>query len=189
MGKDGRRYCKESSELRHRQCILPLYVYDHMQKTGEDHGIIISPYSKAVQATIDGGVTVFEADTLDELAMQLDIDPAGLAEEIEHYNSLCELGVDMDFGKTEGMVPFAEGPFYGIEVSATVTQTSGGLVTNNDSQVLGLKLFADGGAARVPIPGLYAGGTVTGYNFKWGYALSNALTRGRTAVKHALASV
>ena len=122
------------------------------------------------------------------LAEQLGIDPAGLAEEIEHYNSLCELGVDTDFGKTEGMVPFVEGPFYGIEVSATVTQTSGGLVTNNDSQVLALKLYSDGGAAREPIPGLYAGGTVTGYNFKWGYALSNALTRGRTAVKHALAN-
>lgn len=187
VGKDGHRYCKESSELRHRQCILPLYVYDHMQKTGEDHGIIVSPYSKAVQATMDGGVTVFVDDTLEGLAGQLGVDAAGLAEEVEHYNALCELGVDTDFGKTEGMVPFVEGPFYGIEVSATVTQTSGGLVTNNDSQVLALRLYADGAVAREPIPGLYAGGTVTGYNFKWGYALSNALTRGRTAVRHALA--
>ena len=37
-----------------------------------------------------------------------------------------------------------------------------------------------------PIPGFYGTGQIIGYEFKWGHALSNALTRGRAAVRHAL---
>lgn len=186
VGLDGKRYCRESSELRHRQCILPLNVFQHMKDEGSDHGMIVSPASSAVQATIDAGVEVVQADTLEELAAKMGIDAAGLLDEIEHYNEMCSAGYDADFGKTEGMVPFEEGPFYGMEVKSTVTQTSGGLKTNNNSQVLRFCLYENGSASMEPIPGLYAGGQITGYEFHWGYALSNALTRGRTAVMHAL---
>lgn len=139
-----------------------------------------------MQATIDAGVQMIEADTIEGLAEKMGIDVEGLVSEISRYNAMCEAGFDSDFRKTEGMVPFTEGPFYGMEVNATVTQTSGGLRTNNNSQVMRFRLYEEGEGIMEPIPGLYAGGQIIGYEFKWGYALSNALTRGRTAVKHAL---
>ena len=189
VGVDGRRYTHESSEIRRRQAILPLEVFQHIKDEGSEWARIIAPYSEAVQASIDAGVQMIQADTIESLAEQMGIDAAGLTVEIAHYNEMCAAGFDSDFQKTEGLVPFTEGPFYGMEVNATVTQTSGGLRTNNNSQVLRFSLFEDGAASMEPIPGLYAAGQIIGYEFKWGYALSNALTRGRTAVKHALGIV
>lgn len=186
VGVDGKRYARESSELRRRQAILPLEVFQHLKEEGLEWGRIIAPYSEAVQATIDAGVQMIEADTIEGLAEKMGIDVEGLVSEISRYNAMCEAGFDSDFRKTEGMVPFTEGPFYGMEVNATVTQTSGGLRTNNNSQVMRFRLYEEGEGIMEPIPGLYAGGQIIGYEFKWGYALSNALTRGRTAVKHAL---
>lgn len=186
VGIDGKRFARESSELRRRQAILPLEVFQHIKDEGSEWGRIIAPYSEAVQATIDAGVQMVEADTIEELAEKMGIDVEGLVAEIAHYNEMCESGFDSDFSKDEGMVPFVEGPFYGMEVNATVTQTSGGLRTNNNSQVLRFRLYEEGEGVMEPIAGLYAAGQIIGYEFKWGYALSNALTRGRTAVKHAL---
>ena len=189
VGADGKRYAHESSELRRRQAILPLEVFAHIKAEGSEWGRIIAPYSEAVQASIDAGVQMIQADTLDELAEKMGIDKAGLSEEIAHYNEMCATGFDADFGKDEGMIPFVEGPFYGMEVNATVTQTSGGVRTNNNSQVLKMRLYEEGEGVLEPMEGLYAAGQIIGYEFKWGYALSNALTRGRTAVKHALGIV
>lgn len=186
VGKDGKRFTRESSELRHRQNILPLEVFQHMKDEGAEWGMIIAPYGEAMQKTIDAGVQVIEANTIEELAEKMGIDKDGLVAEIAHYNEMCAAGFDSDFRKNEGMIPFEEGPFYGMEVNATVTQTSGGLRTNNNSQVLRFKLYEEGDGVMEPIPGLYGAGQIIGYEFKWGHALSNALTRGRAAVRHAL---
>lgn len=186
VGLDGKRFMAESSDVRLRQAVLPIEVYRHIQDEGAEWGRIIAPYSEAVQATIDAGVEMIQADTIEELADKMGIDKKGLVEEIAHYNEMCAAGFDTDFQKTEGLVPFEEGPFYGMEVNATVTITSGGLRTNNNSQVMRFRLHEDGEGCMEPMPGLYAGGEIVGYQFKWGHALSNALTRGRTAVKHGL---
>ncbi|MDR9824902.1 glycosyltransferase, partial [Vibrio sp. FNV 38] len=42
---------------------------------------------------------VFKADTIEELAEQIGIDPAALKETVDQYNGFCETGVDEEFGK------------------------------------------------------------------------------------------
>lgn len=192
VGADGKRFTRETSSTIYRQTKLPFEVYTKMTSDGADHMTIIAPECQAIQDTIDAGVQVFSDDTIEGLAEQLGIDPTGLADEIERYNGFCASGVDEDFGRdgssNEALVPFEQGPFYGIQIVATVTITSGGLKINNDSQVMRYCLYEDGSDSIEPIPGLYAGGEISFYEFHWGFALSNALTRGRAAATHALAN-
>lgn len=46
--------------------------------------------------------TVFRADTIEELAEQIDIDPAVLKDTHDTFNSYVESGVDADFGRAAG---------------------------------------------------------------------------------------
>ncbi len=65
--------------------------------------------------------TVVEAETLEELAKMLDIDYAGLSEQINTWNSAVASGVDtewnrpmMDDFQFGAMTPIEQGPFYGL---------------------------------------------------------------------------
>lgn len=47
----------------------------------------------------NNGVSIFVADTLEELADKAGIDQAGLLSEVARYNAFCRKGEDEDFGK------------------------------------------------------------------------------------------
>lgn len=104
------------------------------------------------QLIADG--SVLKADTLEELAEQIGCDPAVLVAEIERYNSFCESGEDLDFGKVKLGEQIDVGPFYATPRSPSIHHTMGGLEINADAQVLD----ANGNV----IPGFYAAGEVTG---------------------------
>lgn len=92
-----------------------------------------------IQASFEAGVengTILKADTLEELAAQLDIDPTCLAKTVDRYNELCETGVDTDhFKASEFMIAIKEPPFYACENTANLLVTLGGLDVTPDMQV------------------------------------------------------
>jgi len=91
---------------------------------------------------------MIQADTIEELATQLGLDPAALTATVEAYNN----GEDK-FGRTSmGKVTVA--PFYGVEVQPSSHYTMGGLAFNKDAQILDTE--------GNPIPGLYGAGEVLG---------------------------
>ena len=92
--------------------------------------------------------------TLEELSKALGIDAAGLAASVEQYNADAADGAQ---NAALEAVPVraldAEGPYYGVRVEAANHMTKGGVLTNENAQVL----TEEGDV----VPGLYAAGEVT----------------------------
>jgi succinate dehydrogenase/fumarate reductase flavoprotein subunit len=111
------------------------------------------------------------ANTLVELAMKLEIDPQVLLATVEKYNKDCETAKSQPGGQADpnggtipgagnqaGMMgaaqmPVEKGPFYAIFSQRFRQCTHGGIIVNEDQEVLDPK-------GNV-MPGLYAGGDCT----------------------------
>ncbi|MDO4548846.1 MAG: FAD-binding protein [Clostridia bacterium] len=105
-----------------------------------------------MQKAIDMGF-VFKADTIEDLARQLDIDPATLRATFDRYQSFCENGVDEDYGKDPSLLREYEqtGPYYAVQAFPYPYGSTGGLDVDEQLRVL----KSDG---ETPIHGLYAVG-------------------------------
>lgn len=96
------------------------------------------------------------ADTLEELAAIVNMDPATLTATVDTYNSYVEAGNDADFGRPVEYMnkQINEGPYYIVEQKPRFATTMGGLVVNTSLQVLNTN--------DEVIPGLYAAGETVG---------------------------
>lgn len=104
----------------------------------------------------------YEADTIEELAEKIDIDPIVLAETVERYNQLCEQGRDDDFGKAPWHLnPVNVPPYKAFKENYHFYGMSSGVKVNNKLQVVD-------GEWNV-IPGLYAAGNCVGWRMGSGY--------------------
>lgn len=135
-----------------REHLMALPMSDRYVTAMPDH-TPITAIDDILQAGMDAGF-IYKADTLQELAEILGIDPSALTNTIEKYNSDCEAGVDSQFGKAEKYLRALdeEGPYYAVTGCAYCYATSGGLDVNENLQVL----MADG---ETVINGLYATGS------------------------------
>ena len=131
------------------------------------------------------------ADTLEELAKKLGIDPTGLRQTVDKYNKDIETtGVDSVFGRQtqlgiEGKpLPLKTPPFYGFRCTGSTSSFKGGVKINGKAQVV--NQYGE------VIPHLYVAGEVTGG--LWGHdgtylpctMVSASMTYGRIAAKNAL---
>jgi tricarballylate dehydrogenase len=139
-------------------------------------------------------VTKVRADTIEELADQMLIDPAGLRRTIDDFNAAV---TDTPFNpsvldgkesrppgqppKTNWAVPIDEPPYEAYAVACGITFTFGGLRVDTEARVLD-------GEDR-PIPGLFAAGELIGglfyYNYPGGSGLMAGAVFGRTAGSNA----
>jgi succinate dehydrogenase/fumarate reductase flavoprotein subunit len=138
------------------------------------------------------------ADTLEELASKVGIDPAGLAETVTRFNRFADEGRDQDFHRGESLYDKFYGdpekqpnpnlgalrkpPFYALQVHPGTIGTKGGARVTVDAQVLRV-----GGE---PIAGLYAAGNVIAAPAGSGYpgagaTIGSAMTFGYLAGRHA----
>lgn len=80
---------------------------------------------------------VYKADTIEELAAMIGLDPATLAETVSTYNGYCETGVDAEFGKDAALLTkVGEGPYYALAMASYSYNTCAGLDVNENMQVL-----------------------------------------------------
>lgn len=106
----------------------------------------------AAEALSDSGKSVYQADTIEELATQIGVDGTTLAAQLSRYNELCIAGRDSDFGKeAEMMVPMEAGPYWAFEHGLFYFSTIGGIKTNRNFEVCDVD--------DNPIGGLWAVGT------------------------------
>lgn len=154
--------------------------------------------ASSIQTFVDNGY-LKRADSLRELAVQCNIDPAGLEAEIAKFNGFAEKGVDSDFGRGGNALSRLMGdprvkpnpalgkierpPFYAVTIWPMDVGTSGGLVTDEYARVLRV----DGSV----IPGLYASGNATapvvGPCYPGaGASIGAGITFGYVAARHAL---
>ncbi|WP_071394367.1 flavocytochrome c [Bacillus tuaregi] len=127
--------------------------------------------------------SIYKADTLEDLALQLGMEKDALVNEIAKYNGYIENKNDPDFGKANFGPKLETGPFYATPRSPSVHHTMGGLAIDTSARVLN--------AENQPIPGLYAAGEVTGGihagNRLGGNAIADILTYGKIAGQSAAA--
>lgn len=110
---------------------------------------------------------VYRADTLEELAELIGIDPDKMAASIKRYNDMVAAGQDIDFYKQkEFLFPVEEAPFYASKVGVALLAIVGGLKINTDLQVLDNK--------KQPIAGLYATGNCSGDLYQIDYPINMA---------------
>jgi tricarballylate dehydrogenase len=110
------------------------------------------------------------AESIEELAVRIGVDPVPLADTVEQFNAAIDESVPYDRtvrdGRhTAGLAPDKSNwalaldtpPYFAIPVTGGITFTFGGVKVNTDAQVLN--------AGGRPIPGLYASGDVLGLFF------------------------
>ena len=122
---------------------------------------------------------VFKGETVEELAQQINVEPAVLQETFDKWNEACHTGVDPEFGRPNFAenVWLEEGPFYASIRTPAIHHTMGGVKVDPELHVL----REDGSV----IAGLYAAGEVTGgvhgSNRLGANAVPDALSNGREA--------
>jgi 3-oxosteroid 1-dehydrogenase len=143
-----------------------------------------------------------KADSLEGLARQIGIDPHSLVDSVDRFNTYAATGQDPDFHRGESQYnksmgdpankpnpslgPIETPPFYATEIYPGDVGTAGGVITNENAQVLD--------HSDEPIPGLYATGnmtaTVMGRTYPGaGASIANTTTFGYIAARHAAGSL
>lgn len=126
--------------------------------------------------------TLFRADTLEELAVKVGMDPAVLVDTVSKYNGYVDAGIDPEFHKDTFSLKVEKAPFYATPRQPAVHHTMGGLKIDVATRVLDEN--------NQPIKNLYAAGEVAGGihagNRLGGNALADIFTFGRIAGKTAV---
>ncbi|WP_158586780.1 FAD-dependent oxidoreductase [Aurantiacibacter zhengii] len=141
---------------------------------------------------------ILMANTIEELAMRINVDPVALKHTIERYNSHAKKGEDKDFGKGRSsynrsvgdpdvrpnpcIAPLQVSPFFALKLYPGNLGTSRGLKTDLSACVLD--------SYGEPIEGLYAAGNDADAIFRGNYpgpgtSLGLAITGGYIAGLHA----
>ncbi|WP_437882802.1 FAD-dependent oxidoreductase [Pseudomonas sp. LRF_L74] len=152
-------------------------------------------------ALVEAGY-LFRADSAEQLASAIGVEPQRLRSTLERYNADARQGLDQDFGKGGNSynrymgdpehkpnpcnAPLLQAPWYAIRIHTGDLGSARGLVTNGSAQVLD--------AAGQPIPGLYAAGNDMNSLMKGTYpgpgiTIGPGLTFGYLAASHAAARI
>jgi 3-oxosteroid 1-dehydrogenase len=136
--------------------------------------------------------TLFRSDTVEGLAEQIGVDPAGLAETVTRFNEMARTGVDTDFQRGGSaydkyygdptnkpnpcLGPIDQAPFYAVKIVPGDLGTKGGVVTDEHARALRpdgsviAGLYAAGNASAAVMGHTYAGaGSTIGPAIVFGY--------------------
>lgn len=130
----------------------------------------------AIESYIKKGI-VTEADTIEELAEMIDINPEALADTMRTYAEYQQSGTDEEFGRADMALPLTASKFYAAVCAPAIHHTMGGVKIDTTTAVLK--------EDNTAIPGLFAAGEVTGgvhgANRLGGNAVTDIVVFGRQA--------
>ncbi len=107
------------------------------------------------EAFAQGNTNIYVADSIEELASKIGVDPNTLRETVEEYNRCCDDHRDSLFAKPRKYLrPIRKPKFYAIKAFAIFLGTLGGIRINHRLEAVD--------KAGDPIPGLYAVGNDAG---------------------------
>jgi 3-oxosteroid 1-dehydrogenase len=167
----------------------------------------------AILDTKRGLETMKRADTLEELAEQVGLDPAAVTATVSQFNEYARTGVDLDFHRGEdewdqgwgdpnnlpnnSLGTIERPPFYAHKVIPGALATRGGLRVNADGQVLSAAppfdpipgLYAAGNSSNGSVAGAYTGaGATIGAAMTFGYVIGRRVASGVDAPAPAAAA-
>ena len=170
----------------------------HVIEKGIDRGVGMDnppgtrpvDFDKELKAAVEKGSTdVFVADSIEELARKIGVNPTVLKATVDEYNGFCEKGHDDLFAKDPKYLRPLKGPkFYAVKARTVFLGTLGGIKINHNMEVVDKK-------GKV-IPGLYAVGFDAGgmwgdsYSIRdssgasAGFATNSGRIAGRNALKY-----
>ena len=97
----------------------------------------------------------FGADSIEELARKMDVDPVVLKTTVERYNTFCAQRYDVEFAKDpEYLIPLNGPRFYAAKARTCFLGTMGGIKINHKTEAVD--------EYGTPIAGLYAAGLDAG---------------------------
>jgi len=186
---NGKRFYDEAT----RKTYYGLLSKEGMRQPGGNYWLVYDEkVAKQLQPWMLGKIKPYQADTIEEVAKKAGVDPKGLKETVDKYNSdIKSVGYDTVFdrrtlGGIDGTpVTVDNPPFYAVKLVVATSSFKGGLKINARCQVVN--------QYDEVIPGLYAAGELTGG--LWGAdgtylpntMVPAAMTLGRIAGRNAVA--
>jgi len=123
-----------------------------------EYGKPWTDYADSIKKEIDRYIeagTCVTADTLEELAVRMEVPVDNFTKTVARYNEHYKNGVDTDYGKrAELLTGIDKPPFYALKFGPSLLNVFGGFITDTKMNVLD--------SERSPIPGLYATGMIAG---------------------------
>jgi 3-oxosteroid 1-dehydrogenase len=199
----GRRFCNESNsyvevgKAMYANKAVPCWmVFDDGYVRRYVAGA--NPLKRRLPASLIESGAVKRADTIGDLARQIEVPADALAQTVQRFNQFAAKGLDPDFGRGQSAYndclgdpghrpnaaigPLERAPYYATKVYPADVGTCGGVITNEHAQVLDEQ-------NRV-IDGLYATGnttaTVMGRTYPGaGASIASSMVFGYVAARHA----
>jgi 3-oxosteroid 1-dehydrogenase len=191
-------YCKGMLERHKTIAAVPSWAVFDSQYTRKYMLAGTMPGTKKPQHWFDSGY-LKRANTIEELARLLNIEPAKLKATVERFNGFVARNRDEDFHRgeraydrwlgdpfhkpSETLGAIAEGPFYAVPVVPGDVGTYGGVVTDQHARVLRADgtiiqgLYATGVSTASVMGRSYPGaGSSVGPSFVWGYVAAKHVT-------------
>lgn len=180
VNKEGNRFVDEGARrdvmtkglMEQTDAFMWVIVDKHSYPTGDTK----NNFNETIDDLVAAG-RAYKADTLEDLAKQIGVDPANLVNAVENFNKAVDGTISDEFGRTLFADKIDTAPFYAGARVPTVHHTMGGVEINENAQVLD----SNGNV----IKGLYAAGEVTGgihgTNRLGGNALADIAVFGRIA--------
>lgn len=174
VNRDGRRFANETIEMamlcnylrseKDAGHYCQIFDSDYMTQAAKWPGRLVDPEGlknympedpSPKKGVFPSQINTFVANSVEELAKKLQVNPKNLVATVRRYNELVAAGRDEDFGKpAELMAPVLRTPFYGIHRRLRISAVISGVLVDERHQAID----ADGG----PIKGLYMVGNVAG---------------------------
>ena len=156
-------------------------LYDKTPSHGWNQMVDQYDWSDSNEAELAKG-WIKKADTIEDLADQINHDPAVLQDTINKWNYSCELGEDIEYERKLMLNPLVTAPFYAVELSPAMLNTQGGPRRNTKAQII----RPDGS----PIPRLYSSGelgSIYSYLYQGTGNIGECFAFGRIAARNAVA--
>ena len=137
--------------------IVDSSIVKYYVRNGVDNVSLVSPdpdvsdFADGIKvAQESGNKDLYIADTIEDLAEQIGIDPDALVETVDNYNDYCDTADEEFFKERRYMRKIKKAPFYAAKFAPGGYGTVGGIRINENCEACGPDFE--------PIPGLYAAG-------------------------------
>ncbi len=169
VDEGARRDVMTKALMEQTDSMMWVIVDQHSYPTGDT----VNNFNETIDSLVKEG-RAYKADTLEDLAKQIGVEPENLVKAVEAFNASVD-GAEDEFGRTLFMDKLDTAPFYAGKRVPTVHHTMGGIKITPETRVVDQN--------GEIIKGLFAAGEVTGgihgSNRLGGNALADVHTFGR----------
>ncbi len=136
-------------------------------KGGVENPLIIGWDTTKMKAAAEDGIFMRKADSIQELAIKIDVPENQLSQTVSRFNQMIDDGSDPDFEREYLENKIDKAPYYALKVHASVLVTFGGIKVNKELQVVDRD--------DKVLPGMYAAGEVIGLGATSGKAFCSGM--------------